>query len=59
VRVVKEGRQGLRTTDYSDYRDVSGIKYPYKINDDQGQIDLDMTVKTVKVNAGLTDADFK
>jgi zinc protease len=49
----------MTTVDYSDYRDVSGIKFPYRINDDQGQVDLDMTVQSIKVNAGLGDDEFR
>ena len=60
VRMEKQGKDGAMTTiDYSDYRDVDGIKFPYKVNDDQGQIDLDMTVQSVKVNSGLADSEFK
>jgi outer membrane lipoprotein-sorting protein len=60
VRMEKQAKEGgMTTVDYSDYRDVSGIKFPYHVNDDQGQIDLDMTVKSVKVNSGLADSEFK
>ena len=60
VRVTKESKQGgSSTVDYSDYRDVSGIKFPYHVNNDQGQVDLDMTVTSIKVNSGLADSEFK
>ena len=59
TRVVKNNPQGQTTTDYSDYRDVSGIKFPWHVDDNQGEIDLDMTIQSVKVNAGLTVADLK
>ena len=45
--------------DYSDYRDVNGIKFPYHTNNDQGQVVFDLTVDSIKVNAGLPDTDFK
>ncbi|HXB94682.1 MAG TPA: hypothetical protein VNU70_05970, partial [Puia sp.] len=58
-RLVKNLSQGQTITDYGDYRDVGGIKFPYHVDDNQGEIDLDMTVQSVKVNAGLTAADIK
>jgi len=47
------------TVDYSDYRDAGGIKFPYHQIIDQGEVVLDLTVSSVKVNSGLTDGDFK
>lgn len=60
LRMVRPTTQGgTVTTDYSDYRDVSGVKFAYHSLNDQGQVVLDLTVQSVKVNSGLTDADFK
>jgi CheY-like chemotaxis protein len=59
TRVIKNLSQGQTITDYSDYRDVSGILFPWHVDDNQGEIDLDMTVQSVKVNSGLTAADIK
>jgi hypothetical protein len=59
TRIVKNLSQGQTTTDYSDYRDVNGIQFPWHIDDNQGEIDLDMTTQSVKVNSGLTAADLK
>jgi hypothetical protein len=47
-----------QTTYYSDYKDVKGIKVPHKINMNVG-IELDMTVNEVKINEGVTAADFQ
>jgi hypothetical protein len=52
-------RGGTSTVDYSDYRDVNGFKFPYHVIMDQGELVLDMKVDSVKLNTGLTDADFK
>ena len=52
-------RGGTSTVDYSDYRDVNGFKFPYHVIMDQGELVLDMKVQSVKLNTGLTDADFK
>lgn len=43
---------------YSDYKDVKGIKIPYKMSMNVG-IDIEMITKDVKVNEGVSDADFK
>lgn len=45
--------------DFDDYREVSGIRFPYHVTDDEGQILLEMTVQSIKVNAGLGDSDFE
>jgi len=47
------------TVDYSDYRDAGGLKFPYHLIIDQGEVVLDLSVSSIKVNSGLTDADFK
>jgi hypothetical protein len=58
--VVKTDKQGAtNTTDYDDYRDVDGIRFPYHINTDQGPVNLNLTVQSIKVNAGLSDSEFK
>jgi hypothetical protein len=59
LKMIKNGKQGTATIDYSDYRDVNGIKFPYHINNDQGQVVFDLTVESIKVNSGLADTDFK
>ncbi|MGN6605100.1 MAG: M1 family metallopeptidase [Ginsengibacter sp.] len=46
------------STTYSDYREVNGIKFPYQ-ETISSQVDIPLTVSDVKVNSGLTDADFK
>lgn len=45
-------------TYYGDYKDVKGIKVPHKVNMNVG-IELDMTVNEVKINEGVTPADFQ
>ena len=50
--------QGSSTYSYSDYRDVSGVKIPYKLDVTQ-QVGFTLNVTEAKVNSGLTDADFQ
>jgi hypothetical protein len=57
--IEPNSQQGATVTDYGDYRDVNGIKFPFHINIDQGEIAFDLTVQNIKVNSGLTEADFK
>ncbi|HTI09990.1 MAG TPA: M1 family metallopeptidase [Puia sp.] len=59
LKMIKEGKQGTVTIDYSDYRDINGVKFPYHLNNDQGQIAFELTVESIKVNSGLADTDFK
>ncbi|MHA4810722.1 M1 family metallopeptidase [Flavitalea flava] len=57
VHVDKQG--GSKNLDMDDYRDASGIKFPYHFNDDEGEVVLDLTVQSIKVNQGVVDTDFK
>jgi Peptidase family M1 domain len=59
MKVVKNQREGQTVTKYGDYRDVDGILFPWHVDENQGEIDLDMKVKSVKVNSGLTASDIK
>jgi hypothetical protein len=45
---------------YSDYRDVKGVKMPFRIITRQGgKVGADMTVTDVKVNPGVPEAWYK
>jgi len=43
---------------YSDYKEVSGIKFPFKLAQTMGPQKFDFKVKEVKVNQGVSDSDF-
>ncbi len=49
---------GPSSTSYSEYKEVDGIKFPYK-ETISSQVDIPLQVTEVKINSGLTDADFK
>ncbi|MCO6147230.1 pitrilysin family protein [Flavobacterium sp. NRK1] len=53
-----DGQKATLFTYYGDYKDIKGIKVPYKINMNVG-IELDLTVSEVKINEGITPADFQ
>lgn len=52
------GQKMTQTTYYQDYKDVKGLKFPYKTIMNVG-IEIELTTSEVKINEGVTDADFK
>ena len=52
------GQKMVITTSYKDYKEVKGVKFPYTIIMNVG-IDLDIKISEIKVNEGVSDADFK
>ena len=60
VRTVKgpQGEMKLPTT-FSDYKEVNGIKFPHKMGQKMGPMDLSFETKEVKINESVSDADFK
>ncbi len=49
---------GTQTITYGDYKDVNGVKYPFKITQAFGGQSVDVTVSSIKVNKGLSDDLF-
>lgn len=52
------GQKMTQTTYYEDYKDVKGLKFPYKTIMSVG-MDLEFTTSEVKINEGVTDKDFE
>lgn len=50
--------QGNSAITYKDYRDVKGVKIPYNYVMNVG-FDLDIKISEIKVNEGVSDADFQ
>lgn len=48
-----------QTMDMSDYRDVNGIKYPFKYVQSFGPQSIELTVTSVEMNTGLPDSLFE
>ena len=44
---------------FTDYKAVNGVKFPFKMTQVVGPQKFDFIVKEVKVNDGVTEADFK
>ncbi|MCX7798688.1 MAG: insulinase family protein [Melioribacter sp.] len=48
-----------QTMDMSDYREVQGIKYPFKYIQSFGPQSIELTVTSIEVNTGLPDSLFE
>ncbi len=54
----KNGQKMTSSVTYNDYKEVKGVKIPHNIIMSQGR-DLDIKVTDVKINEGVSDADFQ
>ncbi|MGY0425630.1 MAG: M16 family metallopeptidase, partial [Polaribacter sp.] len=54
-----DGKEVKVPTIFGDYKEVNGVKFPYSIGQKMGPMDLNFTIKEIKVNEGVSDADFK
>ena len=45
--------------EYSDYKKVGNVSFPFTINRTVGEQDINVHVKDIKINEGVTDADFQ
>ncbi len=52
------GKTMTQTTSYGDYREVKGVKIPFNIIQNVG-FELDIKMSEVKINEGVSDADFQ
>jgi outer membrane lipoprotein-sorting protein len=59
VRTVTTIEGGNATSDLSDYREVSGIKFPFNRKTDAGGQVIEFKMKDIKVNSGISDDIFK
>jgi len=48
-----------QTMDMDDYREVDGLKYPYKLNQSFGPQAIELNVTSIEINTGLSDDLFK
>jgi predicted Zn-dependent peptidase len=54
-----QGQQVQQTLSYGDYKEVSGIMFPFKLTQSMGPQNIDFIVIEIKVNDGVTTADFE
>lgn len=60
VVVQEQGGQKFTTeVNYSNYKDVNGIKFPFTMTISFGPQNIDFNVSEVKINEGVSDEDFK
>lgn len=55
----KDGSETSVSTDYSDYRKVGAVMFPFAETQNQGEMQFVITIKEIKVNEGVSDGDFK
>jgi len=48
-----------QTTDYSDFQEVNGVKFPLKIKQTMGPRTMEFTVTDIKINSGVADDLFE
>lgn len=54
-----QGQKMQQTLIYDDYKEVSGIKFPFKLTQSMGPQSIEFLVQEIKVNEGVSDADFE
>ncbi|WP_064714264.1 M16 family metallopeptidase [Flavobacterium succinicans] len=54
----KTSERGTQTTFFNDYKEVKGIKFPHTTIMNIG-IELKLTTSEIKINEGVTEADFQ
>ena len=61
VKTVKtpDGKELKVPSVFSNYKEVNGIKLPHSIGLKSGPMDLNFVVKEIKINEGVSDADFQ
>ena len=59
AKLIERGDKKMTTTTmFNDYRDVKGVKIPFSMIINQG-FELELKISEVKINEGITDADFQ
>lgn len=59
VQTVTTTPQGNQTTGFSDYKEVKGVKIPSKMTVSFGPQPIDVDISEIKINEGVSDADFE
>ncbi len=59
VSIETQGQQMNTIFNYSDYQEVSGIKFPFLLKQTMGPQKFEFIVKEIKVNEGVSDVDFE
>ena len=54
-----DGKEMSIPTVFADYKEVNGVLFPHSIGIKSGPMNLDFVVQEIKVNEGVSDADFE
>jgi len=58
IRKESTSGDGPSAINFSDYKEVNGIMFPYSENISQA-VEIPLKITDIKINSGLNDADFK
>ncbi|WP_121665867.1 M16 family metallopeptidase [Mesonia aquimarina] len=57
---VSQGGQTMTTsTKYDNYKEVNGVKFPHTMTQSFGSQEIEIEMSEVKINEGVSDADFQ
>lgn len=60
VNVIEmQGQQMQQTLIYDDYKDVSGVLFPFKLSQSMGPQNIDFIVTEIMINEGVSTSDFE
>jgi len=60
VKTVSQGEQTIEVpTGYSNYQEVTGVKFPFTISQSFGPQSFEFNVSSIKVNEGVNESDFE
>ncbi|CCH57035.1 hypothetical protein BN8_06434 [Fibrisoma limi BUZ 3] len=52
------GQDDTRTSKYSEYKDVNGVKFPFSVNIVSPSMTISLKTNSVQINKGISDAEF-
>lgn len=58
-KLVAQGQEIAVTITYADYKAVNGVMMPMTVTQSLGGQEMKIAMKTVEINKGVSDADFK
>ena len=59
ITAEMNGQKMSSTFNFSEYKEVGGILFPFTLTQSMGPQKIDFIVKSIKVNEGVSDADFE
>lgn len=58
LQTIQKTPMGNSVTAYSDYKEIKGVKLPHAVSQSFGPQSIEFKAEDVKVNEGISDADF-